>query len=407
MKSSYQRLLTDVRNTLLLSPEQGISPDEVKQAIIHVLSPYFLNQSVLAEAAIPILAPEAVNISRINQDAWAREMFIHVLEDYHKALVTDKAACLASCVSWHGQILHGSSEYVSILNLNQSLVDLSLNDFRYEVFRTIGALIEANLQPYLKELLLQIRIRRRKPAPAQSLRNMKLGVVVNELYQLSGYKDLFAPPPWNIPLNQWRNMAQHHKTRVEKGQIIGTYLSGRSEQEIILSREELLNSLKKIQLILSILKGARSIFFVDHVKELEQYFPVTVDNVRDDIKIFHLASSLATQGFDVKDISLNENSSIVILQDVTEHPTNESMVDYVRLRIIHSSQFVYVLWSYFPSNEITIKHMDKDGNLRCTIVGHGSDCEAVGREDIPFEELANRVTITLEDSFGGNVKKFQ
>lgn len=81
MRSSYQKLLESVRATLLTSTEQGISPDEVKQVIIYLLSPYFVNQDALKEAAIPTLAPEAVNISRINTDAWAKSMFLNVLED--------------------------------------------------------------------------------------------------------------------------------------------------------------------------------------------------------------------------------------------------------------------------------------------------------------------------------------
>jgi hypothetical protein len=67
------------------------------------------------------------------------------------------------------------------------------------------------------------------------------------------------------------------------------------------------------------------------------------------------------------------------------------MIEYERKRIIHSSQFVYVVWSYFSLDAITIKHLDKHGNLRCTITGKGSDCEAISKREIPFEELAGRV----------------
>lgn len=403
MKSSYQNLLDSVRTTLLTSAEQGISPDEVKQVVIYLLSPYFVNQDVLEEAAIPILAPEAVNISRINNDTWAKEMFLHVLEDYHKAAKADKNVCFAGCVSWHNKILHGSSEYASLLNLNLSLDELSLDDFKYEVFRNIGALIEANLQPYLKELLLQIRIRRGKTNAAQGLETMKLGVAVNELCQHSGYEELFAPPPWGIRLNQWRNMAQHHKTRVEKDRIIGTYGIGSNEREVILTREELLNGLKRVQSILSLMKGVRSIFFIDHINEIRPYFTDITTDVRADIKIFHLASSLATQGFDLKDISVDEKSVTAIVQDVTELPPNEQMIDYKRKRIIHSSQFVYVVWSYFSLDVITIKHLDRQGNLRCTITGKGSDCEAISNGDIPFEELSGRVVFALESQNVVNV----
>lgn len=322
-------------------------------------------------------------------------MFLHVLEDYHKATKTNKNVCFAGCASWHNKILFGSSEYVSMLNLSQDLGELSLNEFKYEAFRNIGAIIEATLQPYLKELLLQIRIGRKKTNPNDRLETMKLGDVVNELYQLSGYTELFAPPPWGIRLSQWRNMAQHYNTRLEKDQIIGRYNVGDREHEVILTREDLFNSLKRIQSILSIVKGARSIFFVDNIKEIRPFLANKSLDVRTDIKVFHFASSLATQGFELKDISFDEMSTTVIIQDVTECPSDEPVIDYQRKRIIHSSQFIYVVWSYFSSEVITIKLFDKNNTLKSMSTGKGSDCEAVSNESIPIEELANRVVLTF------------
>lgn len=109
-----------------------------------------------------------------------------------------------------------------------------------------------------------------------------------------------------------------------------------------------------------------------------------------------MASSLATQGFDLKDISIDENSVTAIIQDVTEVPPDKQVVDYKRKRIIHSSQFVYVVWSHFSLEKITVKHLDRKGNLRCIITGKGDDCEAISNEEIPFEELLNRIVFTLE-----------
>src|SRR5688572_4841461 len=113
MKHSYRKVLDGVRqfSGLLSFAEQGISPDEIKQSIIDLLSPYFTNQTILNEFAITVLVPEAVNLAKIENDAWAKTMFTNVLNDYRQALASDKSACFESFAKWESSIQHGLSEY--------------------------------------------------------------------------------------------------------------------------------------------------------------------------------------------------------------------------------------------------------------------------------------------------------
>lgn len=130
MKKSYEKLLAEVRSTLLASAKDGISPEEHKQVIIYLLSPYFENKNVLEELAIPLLSPEAVNIARISKDAWAINMFVNVLGDYHKAKKLDNNNCYSGIASFHPKIIHSNAEYVSLFNLNTNLNDLPLSTNR-------------------------------------------------------------------------------------------------------------------------------------------------------------------------------------------------------------------------------------------------------------------------------------
>lgn len=271
MSRSYDRILDEVRNRLL--PLAGdISPEQYKQVIVHLLSPYFVNQDLLNEFAIDFLAPEAVNLARVNDDPWTKEMFSKVLIEHQTAANLNSTSCFEGCASWHTEIRQASSKYVSAINLNANLERLSLEDYQYEVFRNIGALIEANIQPYLRELLLQNRICRGKSNPTEKLKTMSLGRVIDELYQFSNYNELFAPPPWGIRLNQWRNIAQHHQTRVENNKIIGKYRQGDEELEVSLTREDLFDILKRINSILSVMKGVYSIFTIDSTYDIAILF---------------------------------------------------------------------------------------------------------------------------------------
>jgi hypothetical protein len=130
-------------------------------------------------------------------------------------------------------------------------------------------LIEACMQPLLRELLIQVRIRRGKINPELGVEDRDLGLVVGEPFDTSGYPELFAPPPRGIRLNQWRNMAQHHKTRVENGLIVGIYGKGSNEKEVKFKRDALFNALKRIFSIFSVIKTAASIFIVDNLSEYQ------------------------------------------------------------------------------------------------------------------------------------------
>jgi len=389
MKPSYKKVLDGVRqySPLLSFAEQGMSPAEIKQWIIDLLSPHFTNQSVLNELAIGVLVPEAVNVAKIDNDAWAKVMFMNVLNEYRQAMTSDKNACFEGSAKWESKIQHGISEYWSGFHLEVDKGELPLGEFKYEAFRNIGMIIEASLQPLLKELLLQVRIRRGKANPGTGLDTLDLGLVVGELFDTSGYHELFAPPPWGIRLNQWRNMAQHHKTRVENDVIIGIYGKGSHEQEVRFRRDEFLAALKRIYIVFSVIKTARSIFLVDNISEYKLRLK-DVD-MRADAKILHLASSVATQGFELIDISIEKESVTAVVKDVTDSPAKE--------RMLHASQFVYTVWGHFPADEIIVQYLDGTGDLILTTTGKGSDCDEVCHKVVPFEELANRVTLTLSE----------
>jgi hypothetical protein len=389
MNRSYKKVLDGVRqhSPLLSFAEQGMSPTQVKQAIVDLLSPYFTDQKILNELAVELLVPDAVNVSKIENDAWARAMFTNVLNEYRHAAASDRNACFETCANWEGKIQHGISEYWSGFYLEIDKGELPLEEFKYEVFRNIGMLIEACMQPLLKELLIQVRIRRGKLNPELGVEDLDLGLVVGELFDTSGYPELVAPPPHGIRLNQWRNMAQHHKTRVENGLIIGTYGRGSNEKEVKFKRDELLNALKRVFSIFSVIKTAASIFIVDNLSEYQSR--VKDVDVRTDVKILHLAAAIATQGFELTDISIGEHSVTAVVKDVTDAVAKE--------RMFHASQFVYPVWSHFPTDEVIVEYLDKAGDLILTTVGKGSDCEEVSRKTKPFDEMANRVTFTLSE----------
>jgi hypothetical protein len=371
---------------LLDLAEAGVSPGEIKQAVISVLSPYFAKRDMLHDLAIERLVPEAINAQRITADPWAHQMALGVLEIYRNAFRTDQEAALRGVAAYHPEIGRGISEFYTLFHLDRDKTDLPLEEFRYEVFRGIGGLIEACLQPLLRSLLLQTRITRQKESTLEAIRSLSLGNVTGELFDTSGLPDLVAPPPWHVRLNQWRNVAQHHESWVREATVVARIRTGAGSREYILTREDLLKLLSCINMVLRIVRMAHTIIAVENSEDIRPNLPPK-DEQRDEVRIFSLASAFASQGFELKDVKVEAEVVSIVLQDVT---TREFLS-----RAAHATQFPYPLWLQFSRDRAVVTVLSADTSKRLRVTAQGSDCALVAAGDIPFDELANRVVLEV------------
>lgn len=359
--------------------ESGMSPDEMKQSIVGVLEPFFHNQDILAEMALGALVSEAVNVAKLQNDDWAYDMFQHCLDVHRAAYSKSNDASLAASASWEEAIWHGLSTYWCAFHLEVPKDNLELDVFTFEAFRNIGALIESSIQPLLRALLHQIRIRDGIADADARLTKMDLGVVVNELIRTSGFADLFVPPPWNVQLNQWRNIAQHHSASVEDTVIVCKYGNEPRIREIRLTRDDLAAVAYRLFGIFDALKTARTLFLVDNIRAARHFLPNLA--LRPEMSILNFASIVATQGFEVVDMAVTDDEALAILKDVTDRDP------YARR--IHASQYVYQLWVHTKKPRLKIEYREKDNTRSLLAIAWAEDCERIDRAELEFGQLAN------------------
>jgi hypothetical protein len=168
-------------------------------------------------------------------------MFAGVLGEYREAMTQDPTASLEALETWDEPIARAMSQFISIYLMEADKSALAIDELCLEVFRNVGGLLEACLQPQLKALLHHVRILRRQNSRAGDLIALTLGAVVEELFQKLRAPGIIAPPPWGIKLNQWRNVAQHHAAFIEDERVVCRYRIGKSEHHIRLTRNELVN----------------------------------------------------------------------------------------------------------------------------------------------------------------------
>lgn len=368
--------------SLLDLVEAGLTPADIKKAVIATLQPYFRNEDILKELAIGLLVPEALNLARLQQCPWAFNGFRRCLSLYHSAHAIADSKSLKSYASWERVIQEGLSQYWSAFQIQTSQSDLELDEFAFEAFRNIGMTIEAVIQPHLRDLLNQIKIIKRQPELKANLTSMSLGDVVVELEGKSELVELLAPPPWCIRLSQWRNIAQHHSFRVQGKTIICRYGRAPRVSEVCLLEHELKQVFDSIHNVFLALKLARTIYCVDNIEKMQAFISEDEPQMRVEQKILTFTSAVATQGFEVIDINLTDEIAVAILRDVTDQDPKK--------RRFHASQLVYPLWASTECSRVTIEYREKDGTCNFASTVLGKDCERLTQGNIDLEEFIKR-----------------
>jgi hypothetical protein len=383
MKKDFQSSIarTYLGNPLMKLVELGWSSADIKRLIIETLEPYFSDKQFLRDKAIDLLSGEAVNVGMITQDAKAELWFRQLLDIRRLAAKVNEQVCFRTEGLWEQAIAHGRDEFWSGVILERNLSELPLEDFKFEAFRAIGTIIEACLQPLLKALLAQVRLARGDLDPNKNLDEMELGKVVDELFAKLPAPELVAPAPWNVRLNQWRNMAQHHKTQVKGDKIYGVYGVGVNAKEIALTRTDVLEFAARLNFVLRVVRGSRAIFLMDNLQRLAPYFRETRE--REDIGVFLLAAPFATQGFKIDKFEVSGTTAHVRICD--------KVGGDVCTRTIHCSQLIYSIWLHFPYDAVEIEFVDVAGSPRMRITASGSDLARCNGNPEPWEDLANAV----------------
>jgi hypothetical protein len=109
--------------------------------------------------------------------------------------------------------------------------------------------------------------------------------------------------------------------------------------------------------------------------------------MREEAKLFHLCSSIATQGFELIDIRCDGERAEATVRDLTTMLAKD--------RMIHASQFVCPIWANYPHQSVTVNYLNSRGELLLTATAKGEDCKAVVDDGEPFETLAGRVQFVL------------
>jgi len=372
-------------NPLLGLADAGLTPSEIKALIIQTLEPFFHDQEILRQLAVEFLAPEAANVGKLVDTPNGGDFLRTVLNHYHAAHDHDPKQCFAIICFWEERLEYANREFWSQALLELPKEDLDLEIFQHECLRNIGGMIEGCIQPLLRECLSLEKMIRGVNDPTKTVDQVTLGNVVSELQHVLPDSDLLKPEPWRIPLNQWRNIAQHKTARVANGRIIATYGSPGAVKAVSFKRSELLDALIATQIRLAALRGGRTIFLFDHFHEAKASLPKIEISAAS--KIFQLSSSFATQGFRIDSFDLTATEARFVLRDLSDSRDFK--------RIAHCSQFLASIWLFYRTDRVAIDYVDDKGNTKARMFSTARElAEGTRNNTIDWDCLSQAVHFT-------------
>lgn len=379
----------DKSNPISIFFELGYSEADIKASIIETFSPFFENQNNLEEYAISDFVNNWFSYLTIIRDSPESLPYINqILNIFNDAKSVNLDEALNAYTSWYTDMSQSVSRFWSLYNTqSRNIHDLCIEDFLSESLRMIGQTIEGLLKSYLKLIFHLNRIRKQKLYNIDEIRSRDLGVIIDELMNVKELKDLLIMPPHSIRLNQWRNIAYHHNSKVVRNKITCWYKQGDNDHDFSITRDELSKVLQRIMLVFKLIRVSEIIFLYDNISEIQQKVKrLDLDiNIRKESKLLEYTGIIGSQGFKIKELEFDENIALMKLQDMQEYP-------YFLKRAIHSSQFIYSLWEFTKSKKMIIEYyIADDENLFTSEIDSINFIEIGDLQEVTISELLKNI----------------
>lgn len=365
--------------------DAGATPDQVKEAIIALLQPYVPDKLKLRELAISVLATEAICVGRLSSRADWKAILDRCFYIREHAIRTNKKLAFEVISYFQPAIMSAQGLYANLVIFEVPKDDLTLDEFAFELIRTIGALIESNLQPYVKELYSLLAVASGQTPDLKSVVAEDFGQTCEKFEKALDDTLLLTPAPWGVRINQWRNVAQHHSYAVIDNAIVATYGKSTPRKQVVLARSELLALAQELVQRLGALKSSRAITVINFIDEIDPYLPLL-----DTSKYSHataLAAAFATQGFRLLDLQISRGQATACIEDVAPTKGNE--------RPMHCSQFVGTIASRFPCTAVEVRYI-VDQRHTWTFSASAQVLDRIMELANPLSELATVVRFKKE-----------
>ena len=386
----------------------GYKPETIKESIYLGLSKFLRDNEHLKKNAFQLAGLWCGILVSHKNDVGFDDKILSILKILNEAYDKDRDKSMCCIRYWMPHILQSGSRFWSQLKSQQDLKALSLEDFLEASLGQIGQCIEGLSKPYLCMLLHLNKIRDSKANvnEAEKIGRLDLGNIIEELITNAFLSNLLTLQLHSLKLHNWRNIAYHHNSRIKNGEIIVEFKSKSRELTFTISRKELFEVSLQVYSIFKVLKLSLDLFIEDHQNCENEWLDDKSDILIRDESLFNdFRIQISSQGFKIESIDVDLNTIRMVLSDLGENLP-------VKVRAIHSSQFLQALWAFSNKKILEIEYRTKKGQPVLISSTSSEICSAIhSNEDI--KKLAPHVNfnfLNLDilrefDPFDGLTKK--
>ena len=328
---------TDVVRQLRLK----LSEAEFNERMRTDLSPFFRNPDA-SESLIQLKTHlwEYGVILGAQQSPWFITSLKFFIDQFNRAKDRDKQAVQQSLLFWFSYLNEALAKYTEAFHLEALESSMAPNLLARAAFRQLGDILEASMLPLIRQVYSLFSL-----------------VGIWKL-QHDPIKDTFGPETkmiyqrllCEIPIHQWRNIAQHSSYTYDEqsGQIECKYGS-HSQYSVCIAPPELLQLLKQTDHVFGLHKIAIGFFTMDNLDLLKNQIR-SVKVTRETV-VCTILTMFEVQGFDVHCFEMIEGHWEVTLKN----PLQRSQDEFSDL-ITHAASFAAMQ----PDLEINIKLLGPD-----------------------------------------------
>lgn len=240
--------------------------DEANQDLAH----FFENKKTLAQALnIGALTFEHAFLCAKADNPWFAKLVLEILSELRKARDKAKSDFFAFWADRMISIAQSIDNTASAAVLQGSKSELEPSALVKSYFRDIGDLLEGSLQPLIRLRLEILGILGKRKENAPTIERITFGAATDELINICTPRDTYKPPPQEISISQWRNIANHNSYKIDRDKIICRYGPTEKTREFSITFDELATQANHINDLCYAHKIAFEIFSIDNIEKLK------------------------------------------------------------------------------------------------------------------------------------------
>jgi hypothetical protein len=387
-----ERVITGATAPLVGLLDAGYTLEQIDKEFKEMVAAELRSPAILAYFSLGEIVAEGVSLAKIYSSAQATSLYRTCLDIHRRYFDQNEEEYCRVLALWEDDIAHAISIYWSGVQLEMPKKDLSLEDCAYEIFRLIGAMLEGTFQVFLKEILHVLTIGSGRSVSFEDIKVKSLGQVVSELENIQELKGKLTLSPWGVPLNQWRNIAQHLSISVANNKVDVAY---GKDKKIQLAREDLFKVAHGLSGLFGAIKTAKSIQMKEQIEALSKFYQG--HTLRTNHALFEFTLHLTAIGFEVVSADIKTELAIVEVVDKT--------VSDAFTRGLFASQFTVFLWQTTKAESVTVHFHSNDRKFQMKSTALGSDCALASSGEISPGDFAKYVRFEVIDERDGSEKK--